>query len=178
MYSRRRLIRLLAVLPLAALAACGSSSLDGGGDSPRTAVPPELVGEWHTGTVSSSGFYDPSSGSFSDAASSGIFYKLNADGTFTYGFLEHSSLYGCSIDFFVYKQGTVTVQGTSFTLHPTSGSMKYLAPCQPSLNEERKLKPAELGPDPYTYQVGVDQYGSLLQLTTGSGASGTLRPVH
>jgi hypothetical protein len=156
------------------LAACGTL---GYANTPQTSVPSELSGEWLLGTVSSVDFYNPNTGTWGNPSGSGLFYKLNRDGTFNYGFREHVTNQSCETDLFIFKKGTVAVKGATFTLYPTSGQ-KHYQDCTGSSSEDRPLSANELSPDAYTWSVVSDQTDPAKQtlvLTTPSGATGTLR---
>jgi hypothetical protein len=71
-------------------------------------------------------------------------FTFSPKGSYTNGFLAQSSLYGCSVTFKVYLEGSIAVEGSSLTLYPTWGHKKYEAPCAPHLNEDRRLRPDEV----------------------------------
>jgi hypothetical protein len=106
--------------------------------TPRTAVPAELAGGWSDGTSSLVDYYNPASGEWNTGASTGESYTFNPDGTFQWGFLAQSSLYGCSIKAFVFRAGTMTVEDSTITLYPTLARSKSEYSCTPSSNTDRE----------------------------------------
>jgi hypothetical protein len=87
-------------LCIALLPACGSGDGPSGpgddGNSPRTAVPDELVGQWYSGNVSPTDYYNPNTGSWSGAGyGEGVLYKFTRDGHYEFAFQLTSRLYDC-----------------------------------------------------------------------------------
>lgn len=125
---------------VALLTACGNSL----SNTPRTLVPAGLVGGWYNGSVSSVNFYDPGSGHWGSPSGEGLFYTFTEGGKFSNGFMNQTSLYGCTTFFMIWLEGTVKIQGSVMRVHPTRGQKKFEAPCASSLNEDRTLTAQEL----------------------------------
>jgi hypothetical protein len=145
------------------------------GDGPRSEVPNELVGTWYTGGVSPTQFYNPHTGSFgSPGYGNGLFYTFTPDGGFVKGFQLSSSLYGCGTITLVYIRGTVTVDESSFDIHPSSGEMLEQNTCS-NTSEERPID-LEAEAETLAYEVGVDESGDpVLYVETSDGYTGVLR---
>lgn len=163
---------LIALLALS-LAACnkkdgdliGSEGESGIGNTPRTAVPQSMVGLWFTGTIGFTNFYNPTNGQWTSGRGLGMFYKLNADGSFEYGWQGQITNYGCTTSGMVFKKGTVTVSDSVVTLYDTYGRAKGEYTCTPASNFDR--------PDPLkVYQLivkpSVDELGKPIMLIRGS----------
>ena len=128
-------------------------------NTPRTSVPTELAQQWYSGSVSPIGFFNPGTGQWASPSGEGLMFTFTSDGRFTNGFLANNSLYGCTVSFMVYLEGTLTVQGKSLTLYPNWGHKKFEAPCAPSNNENRRMRPDEVKTfeGQYLWEVGTDQ---------------------
>ena len=144
----------------------------GGGGTPRTTVPAELVGTWYHGSVSPSSFYDPGSGHWDSAYGEGMFYSLTADGRFEFGYRIYTSSYGCNSVAMFWKTGTVAVdQGTgSFTLYPSRAVLHSTDDCRSEWNYTKNI-PKD--PETLYWQFGDDGYGTaaLLLASATSTAS-------
>jgi hypothetical protein len=116
-------------LCLTLVAACGSGDKaagpggDGDPNTPRTAVPDELVGQWYSGDVSPTDYYDPNTGSWSGSGyGEGLMYTFTRDGRYEFAFQLTSRLYDCYTLTQFYVRGTMTVDqsAASYQLHPSS----------------------------------------------------------
>lgn len=128
-----------------------------GGNTPRTSVPAELVGDWKTGTVSSVNFYNPTTGVWGAPSGVGMFFKFTPDGYYEKGVLLQSSLYGCTMTFFAFNKGTMTVAGDTIVLYPTYGKIKSMDNCVQDNNYE---KPDDLKSETLIWERGQDDYGA------------------
>lgn len=125
--------------------------------TPRTNVPGQLVAEWYTGTVSSVNFFNPVTGAWGAPSGTGIFFKFTPDGYYEKGVLLQSSLYGCTMTFFAYNKGTMTVEGNKIVLYPTYGRIKSVDNCVAENNYE---KPDELHNETIFWEIGPDDFGN------------------
>lgn len=130
---------------------------DTGSGTPRTSVPTQLVAEWYTGTVSSIDFYNPNNGVWGAPSGTGIFFKFNPDGYYEKGVLLQSTLYNCTMTFFAYNKGTMTVEGNKIVLYPTYGKIKSEDNCVAENNYE---KADELQNETIFWEFGQDEYGN------------------
>lgn len=128
-----------------------------GPDTPRTPVPGALVGAWYSGTVSDINFYNRTTGNFGSPSGTGIFLKLSAEGYYEKGVLLQSSLYNCSMTFFAYNSGTITIKDSIITLYPTYGRIKSLDNCVP---ENNYLKNDQLVTETIIAKLGEDDWGN------------------
>jgi hypothetical protein len=79
-----------------------------------------------------------------------------ADGRYEKGVLLQSSLYNCSMTFFAFNSGTMTVQDSILVLYPNYGRIKSLDNCVEANNYE---KPDDLEPETIIARHGLDEYG-------------------
>jgi hypothetical protein len=128
------------------------------GNTPRRPIPAEYAGTWYTGSVSPTNFYDPSTGgNWQNGYGSGMFYKLNADGTFEFGWQTYASTYGCTTRGMVYRRGTATVQDSVITLYDNFAHVSGKDNCVASSNYDRAI---ELKTETIILQRSVDEYGN------------------
>lgn len=128
-----------------------------GADTPRTPVPTALVGAWYSGTVSDINFYNRNTGQFGSPSGTGIFLKLSAEGYYEKGMLLQSSLYNCSMTFFAYNSGTLTLKDSTITLYPTYGRIKSSDNC---VAENNYLKNDQLVTETIIAKLGEDEWGN------------------
>lgn len=151
---------LLFIISILYLGGCKSSPTaaddNNNNNTPRTSVPALLVNTWKTGTVSSVNFYNPNTGAWGAPSGAGMFFKFTPDGYYEKGVLLQSSLYGCTMTFFAYNKGTMTVEGDKIVLHPTYGKIKSVDNCVESNNYE---KPDQLKSETLFWEHGQDEYG-------------------
>jgi len=107
------------VLGLVFTAACGGST--GAGEpeleTPRSALPPELAGEWFTGTLSSIQYYDQTTGVWQDPSGEGFYFVLGADGSYETGAVIDSTVGNCRMRLLGKEIGTVTLDGADLTVY-------------------------------------------------------------
>lgn len=143
-----------------AVSACSSASQGAptnGTSTPRTSLPTEVVGSWTSGTVSSSAFYDPGTGSFKSPSGTGVAFTFTSDGAFTKAVLLQQSMYGCTSRFLGWVEGTATADGTTLSLYPTKGKVKSEDNCVADNNYERADDPAR---ETIKFERGTDEYGN------------------
>jgi hypothetical protein len=128
----------------------------GDNSTPRTLVPAQLAHAWYSGTVSSIYFHDRATGSWNQPSGTGVGYGFLPDGRYRKGVLLQSSLYNCTMTFFAYNEGTMTVEGNKIVLYPTYGRIKSLDNCVASNNYE---KPDELKQETILWELRTDEYG-------------------
>jgi type II secretory pathway component PulJ len=130
-------------------------------DSPSTSrIPTNLVGEWHTGSVSSVNYVSPS-GSYAPPSGTQVTYKIFADGHYEYAALTQQSMYNCTTKLFLYNVGVFNVQGNVLTFTVKDGSFTSEDNCNARFNYK---KPAKLEQKTYQWRVERDQYGEKLCL--------------
>jgi hypothetical protein len=166
---------LVATLVLGACSSDGGtgpdgSNGDGGGDGGSNgggSLPAELVGSWHTGSVSMIDYYDPYTGSWSPPSGDGYSYTFTSDGKFTYAGILQISVYSCTTTLFEYLEGTAEVQGTRLVIKPKKGKFKSKDTCNERYNYE---KDADLDRDEYGWEIGINEYDQeVLRMTWPSG---------
>lgn len=106
---------------------------------PLNPPPTELVSTWFVGNAPLNDFYNPQTGEWRDANGLGQMYLFAADGSYTYtGFLRLQNGQ-CRSEVSVYKQGTVSAQGTTLVLQQRLGKTRTVVICptpQETITEE------------------------------------------
>lgn len=92
------------------------------GLSASTGLPPGLLGEWHSGRISPSEYYNTATGKWAEASGTGVILKLHANSTYERTGLLVATTYGCTSKLLVQEQGTVRADGTTLTFTPTTSS--------------------------------------------------------
>lgn len=133
--------------------------------TPRTQVPEELVGHWHTGNVTRLGFYDPTGGNFSESGENGSFLNFGNEGFFEAGGIMRSSWHGCAREVYSFKKGTVTVLGNTVTLYPHMTALKKSDSCIAKNNYEGA---GTLEQERFQFNVSVDGLGNTILVRLGS----------
>jgi hypothetical protein len=134
------------------------------GAASAAGVPAALVGEWRAGSSSSVGYVSPG-GSYAPPSGTQVSYKIFADGHYEYASLTQQSAYNCTTKLFLYKVGTVALQGNVITFMPKTGSFTSEDNCNARFNYK---KPATLEQDAYQWRIERDQYGQKLCLANSS----------
>jgi hypothetical protein len=122
-------------------------------------VPAEIVGSWYAGGVSPTEFYNPNTGSWSGSSyGSGLFFTLNADGTFVRGFQMFSQLYGCGTLTFTYTKGTIVMDEAAgaFELHPQSATIYEQNSCS-GWSDSHAIQGEQ---ERIYFRRGTDDYGA------------------
>ncbi|MFO0747384.1 MAG: hypothetical protein U1F43_17205 [Myxococcota bacterium] len=125
--SLRSSVASLFVLPLFALtlfaSACDADASDPGSgpgegpDTPRSALPDAIVGDWFTGSLSSIQYYDQVTGEWQDPSGSGFYFILGADGSYETGAVIDSTVSGCTMRLLGTEVGTMTAEGDVLTVY-------------------------------------------------------------
>jgi hypothetical protein len=98
----------------------------------RMGIEPTLVGAWRNGDISSVGFYDAATQSFTTQTAVGIWFRFTADGGYHYGeFGYGQDNAGCQVKIWLYQAGTLTVSGSALTTTPTTGMVRIENECHP-----------------------------------------------
>jgi len=159
--------KLTASVTIALVLIVGCSKKDNGptdangnpvGNTPRTPIPAQYAGTWISGSVSPTNFYDGTTGgSWQNAYGSGMFYSLNLDGTFEFGWQAYANVYGCATRGMVFRRGTATVSDSVITLYDNYAHSSGTDNCAPSGNYSRSI---ELQRETIILQRGTDEYGN------------------
>jgi hypothetical protein len=92
----------------------------------------QLVGAWHNGGLTSTGFYDPASGVFAADPAEGWWISIAADGRYRWGEFAHATDdQGCQLAGWLYLEGTVSVAGSHITFSPSAGVARVENACAP-----------------------------------------------
>jgi hypothetical protein len=136
-------------------------------NTPRTPVAQELVGQWHVGTIGFTNFYNPSNGQWASGRGLGMFYSLNADGTFEYGWHGQVTNYNCVTRGMIYRKGTVVVSDSTLTMYDNYGRAMGEYTCAPSSNFDR---PDPLMTRTVVFKRSTDEQGnSVLMIRPTDG---------
>ena len=141
------------------------------------APPDEVIGTWYNGSVSSVGYVDPNSGSYSDGGSEGIGYTFMPDGTWQFGYLLTSTLYACEMRVMVFNQGIITSVDPStnlMELHTDRSQMHSEDTCSAEENYDKELVP---GDETIIWQRTTDEYGDVLMLRHPDTGFSAFRPM-
>lgn len=139
--------------------------------------PAEIVGSWYTGDVSDIGYVDPNTGSYSVGGSEGVGYAFAPDGTWQYGFLITSSLYGCTMRVMVFRTGVVAaVDAPTHLVSPDTqvSQMHSEDDCVESNNYDRELEPDD---ETIIWERTTDEYGEVLLLRGPTTDYSVFRPA-
>jgi hypothetical protein len=151
------------------------SQASGGGAAVKP--PAEIVGAWYNGSVSSVGYVDPGSGSYSDGGSEGLAYTFLPDGSWQFGYLLKSALYDCQMTVLVFNQGMVTSSDPAthlVELHTDRSQMHSEDTCSAEENYDKELVPAD---ETLIWDRTVDEYGDVLMLRHPDSAFSAFRPM-
>jgi hypothetical protein len=92
----------------------------------------ELVGSWHKGEITSTGFYDPATSVFAAQPGEGWWISIAADGRYRWGEFAHTQdEQGCALTGWLYLEGTVSVSGSHITFTPGAGVARVENACTP-----------------------------------------------
>jgi hypothetical protein len=97
-----------------------------------------LVGAWRRGAIRSVNFYDPTTQTFAPQPGEGVWFRFNADGTYSFGeFGFGQDQQGCTLTGWVYLTGTLEVSGSSLTTKPQSGVVRIENACKPGQPQQQ-----------------------------------------
>lgn len=136
----------------------------GSGTGPAIGMPAELVGAWTTGNVGGIGYVDPNDGSYSEGRTQAVAYTFYPDGSWQYGFLTASQLYGCAMRIVVFRQGVVAAVDEvrrTVDLDTQLAQMHSEDTCVAEYNYDRELPPDD---ETLIWTRTTDQYGDALLL--------------
>lgn len=138
--------------------------------SSSAAMPAALVGQWQSGSVVPTNFYDSSSQQWSEPNGRGIFLIVEANGKYHFGAGEQIT----SVDYFLYNEGRAAIDDGQIVLSPQLGS-EYSRDLCIHAEDQRASSKAELQAAVFNFRVIADQHGTQLVLTNASGESVTLQ---
>ena len=134
-----------------------------------TAVPPQLVGQWHNGKISMMSEVNTLTGSATPGNGSTFTYKFFADGRFEFVGSMQSTMFGCTTGLFNQKNGKVVIEGSQITFIPGRNLWRNTYSCSPNSNKERDYV---LDRETCTWRAGEDEYGkSYICLADAKGES-------
>lgn len=149
----------LAWVCCALLAGCESNSAggDGGGDNggngggggggstntPRTATPQELVGDWKFGIGSFTNFWGNQGQYYGSGGGTSVFWSFERDGDYKQQVYINRRNYNCLIQTWTETVGTTTFDGNKFTIYPVTGRYKASDSCIDKNNFDRPMTEQE-----------------------------------
>lgn len=141
----RRALATASLLFAAAVSACGNEvnaatgpGDNNNGDGNNAAFPAELVGTWVHGIVSPTNFYDAYTGAWvSNAYGTSVLFEFGPNGTYKQSILIATSAYSCRTQVFVYNEGKAVVEGNTFKVYPTKGTVRSRDNCNAAYNFDR-----------------------------------------
>jgi hypothetical protein len=181
-----RRLAAVALLSLSTLAAaCGGSDSATGpsiGDTPRSEVPEELVGDWLYGSISPTNFWNDHTGQYAgNAYGFSDYWQLDEDGSFQRYIYIYTQNYGCRTQVWTHMQGTVVVSSGSLAAYPQRGDYKVADTCVSRNNYRRAMTRDELldkQGDEFDY--GFDVLNGqlwLLMAPSGTGSVAHYKPM-
>jgi hypothetical protein len=166
-----------AVIAVLALSACpgGGGTLEEEGasfDTPRTAVPQQLEGDWFVGSLSSIDYYDRSTGTWAEESGSGFYFIFKADGLYEHGAVITSTVYNCTMKLLGSERGTVEVSGDKLIVHRNTGRTNVTNNC--GREGVHEMEPESTV---WTWRIELDENGvRWLVLKNTDGLEDRFRP--
>jgi hypothetical protein len=146
--------------------------------SPVAVQPPaEIVGQWYNGDVSSVGYADPITGSWTPGNGQGMMFTFHPDGRWEYGYLMGSALFDCRMRVLVYRSGVLASADPAagvLELDALTASVTSEDNCLADNNYVRDL-PAE--DETLIWQRSTDEFGEVLLLRGPATEFSTFRPI-
>ena len=164
-FARRSLV--LAV-GLALFLGCGSGDGPTGNhdDTGSSALPQELVGTWRFTQIGDQ-YCDPDTGQCTPSIARRETVTLTADGHFEHVMYAESNFPPCSMTIAFQAEGTASAQGSTLTLHATSGRTKKEDTCGDNLDEDERNSTWT-----YTWEITTGDAGTpQIYLTNSEGES-------
>jgi hypothetical protein len=139
--------------------------------------PAEIVGQWYNGNVSSGGYADPITGSWTAGSGQGMMFTFHPDGRWEYGYLMGSALFDCRMRVLVYRAGvlaSVDLAAHTATLDAQTANVTSEDNCLQDNNYVREL-PAD--DETIIWERSTDEFGDVLLLRGPATEFSTFRPV-
>jgi hypothetical protein len=140
----------------------------------KAAVPAALVGQWQSGSLAATNFYNSSSQHWNEPNGRGMFLIMQANGEYRLGVGEQIT----TTDYYFYQEGTIAINGAEIVLSPKKGSQFERDVCVHD-EDQRASSKDELQGATLKFQIVADQaeaHGAKLVLTNEHGELITLRP--
>lgn len=176
----KRTLLMLAVAGAIFFTSCKKSSDspgNGGGDTPRSEVPDEMVGKWLNGNFSMTDWYDYTGSWTGNAYERSTAFDLKKNGDASFFLIVQT------YDGYCRTQGMTDLQGTvkfdeanhSFTLYPQQGRYRGFYSCQSDRNFDRAAGADELKAATYYYSfetIGGVKY-MVIRFSPGDSEEGS-----
>ena len=140
----------------------------------KAALPASLVGQWESGSLAATNFYDASTQQWQAPNGRGMFLVVLPNGEYRFGAGEQIA----TTQYFIYQEGTVAIQGSEIVFSPKAGS-----DCARDINasqrqDQHASRPQELQPSTFQFRIVPDQanaHGAKLMLSDVHGKLVTLQ---
>jgi hypothetical protein len=176
--SRTPARKFVAALVVTGLLAMGQSPPAPSASPVAAAQPPaEILGQWYNGNVSSGGYADPVTGSWTAGNGQGMMFTFHADGRWEYGYLATSALFDCRMRVLVYRAGllaSVDLVAHMATLDAQTANVTSEDNCLQDNNYVREL-PAD--DETIIWERSIDEFGEVLLLRGPEKEFSTFRPL-
>lgn len=151
-------ILLYLLIPVLMLSSCTED--DPEFDTPRTAVPADMVGKWMYGSFNMIQFWKYDGSYEGPGFQLAVVFNFNQEGLYEYYFAAETNNYGCKTQAFSFHKGTVEFHdNNSFTIHPQEGNYRGFYNCSPDSNFNREPNADELKSQTFYYSFEEDSYG-------------------
>lgn len=128
---------------------------------PRTEVPGHLQGLWMYGNFSTKEYWSTNPGTYiGNGFTIAIAFKFNADGTYEQYFTSSAVLLGVVTYHQSVTKGTVEVNEATNAIVTHPYKSHYRRTRGTTVEEDRDMKPEELGADNYTYTTETEPNGT------------------
>lgn len=147
------------------------------GKGAAIAMPAELVGAWYAGNLGGIGYVDPTTGVYSEGRTQGIAYTFSPDGTWQFGFLTSSQLYGCAMKVMVFREGVLASVDEAAHLAELDTQLAQIHSedtCVADFNYDRDLAPDD---ETIIWTRTTDEYGDALLLRGPTTEVTVFRPA-
>ena len=137
------------------LVGCTKSEEKKDADTPRSAAPDEIVGNWMYGNFSMTEFWSFNGAYQGNAFQLSVAFKFFKDGTYErYTVAASNVIIGCRVDNFAFEKGTVNYDNAtqSFTTHPSQAKFRRFS-CTGNLEGEMPTR--ELKTNTYKWKTGT-----------------------
>ncbi len=116
-----------------------------------------IVGIWGDLSVSSTNFYNTITREWAPPSGGGTKIEFNQDGTYTKASIFQSTFYGCTVKYFFWTAGNVSINGTTMILTQTENYKKKTDSCQSASNFDG-TQPLETLNYNWSIQLVVDPF--------------------
>lgn len=139
-------------------------------DGVATSKAAALVGQWQSGSLAVTNFYNSSTQQWGEPNGRGMFLILQANGEYRFGAGEEIT----NTDYYLYQEGTFSINGAEIVLSPKMGSQFERDVCTHEEDQHASAKD-ELQAATLKFRIVMDQAEPRLVLINETGGQVTLR---